>query len=1108
MPPKLNIVESFHNTSTLKNPRLKNSTLKNSRLKIVSAFNKTRKLNNKKLKHTSNKLTTYNMAHAVQTHNKPKFKIVESMPAPTQESYNTVFVELLEELSKLMYNKGDPMRGRSYSKAAESIAQLKDPVTDPKVLLKLPGIGKTIVAKLEEYVATGQIAALENARNNPINIFINVYGIGPKKAKALADANIKSIEELREKHAENPGLLNDKQKIGLEYYEDVLMRIPRNEIEEYQSVFQREFDKISGDYTDAKFKIVGSYRRGAESSGDIDIIITNSGDASMIGRFVDQLVLEDIILHKLTDGDIKVLVMARLNSEHPVRRIDFLYTPPREYAFAILYFTGSKLFNTMMRQRALDLGYTLNEHGFHHMVNGKKGAPLETPALFRTEKDIFDFLNMEYKAPEERIDGNSVVILNDIPEGDTAIVMKMDAEADEEKPEADEEKLEADEEKQGKFIIVKKHNRKLTLKKRPTKKVKTLIADFKNTGISALKQMSNTELSSVIQAANKAYYNTDAAILTDNEYDIVREYLQSVDPENPILQEVGAPVCSEDEICKNKVTLPYEMGSMDKIKPDTNALAKWIIKYNNPSEYCLSVKLDGVSGLYTTEDETPKLYTRGNGRVGQDVSHLIQYLNLPNTPGIVIRGEFLITKENFANHFQDNANPRNTVSGMVNKISIDAKIEYLDFVAYECIKPELPPQQQFEHLETLGIKTARHEARSELTNEILSGLLIDWRESYEYEIDGVIVAHNKVYPRASGNPAHAFAFKMILSDQIAEAKVVDVLWTPSKDGFLKPRIRIESLELGGVTIEYATAFNAAFVENNKLGVGAVVQLVRSGDVIPHILNVTQPASEPKMPAEEYTWNDTHVDIILNNASTNATVQQKNIANFFRDIDVAGLSTGNVKRIMDAGFTTVPQILAMDISDFLTVEGFKEKLATKIHTNIINAVNSASLVELMHATNIFGRGLGVKKLQPIINNYPDILTSDIPNQEKIRLVIGLKGMGTKTAELFVSKIDDFIEFMETAELTDKLVVSTGATSQQVQYNVNHPLYGKKIVLTGFRDAELEQQIKNHGGDLTGSVSKNTFKVVARSLNEDSGKADKARQLGILISKEEFVATYLN
>ena len=163
---------------------------------------------------------------------------------------------------------------------------------------------------------------------------------------------------------------------------------------------------------------------------------------------------------------------------------------------------------------------------------------------------------------------------------------------------------------------------------------------------------------------------------------------------------------------------------------------------------------------------------------------------------------------------------------------------------------------------------------------------------------------------------------------------------------------------------------------------------------------------------------------------------------------------------------------------------------------------------MHATNIFGRGLGVKKLQPIINNFPDILTSDIPNQEKIRLVNGLKGMGTKTAELFVSKIDDFIEFMETAELTDKLVVSTGATSQQVQYNVNHPLYGKKIVLTGFRDAELEQQIKNHGGDLTGSASKNTFKVVARSLNEDSGKADKARQLGILISKDEFVSTYLH
>ena len=90
------------------------------------------------------------------------------------------------------------------------------------------------------------------------------------------------------------------------------------------------------------------------------------------------------------------------------RRIDFLYTPPNEYPFAILYFTGSKGFNTAMRQRALDIGYSLNEHGIYEMKHGIKGKKLNM--VFETEQDIFDFLNMQYKKPEERIDGRSVVL--------------------------------------------------------------------------------------------------------------------------------------------------------------------------------------------------------------------------------------------------------------------------------------------------------------------------------------------------------------------------------------------------------------------------------------------------------------------------------------------------------------------------------------------------------------------------------------------------------------------------------------------------------------------------------------------------------------------------
>jgi NAD-dependent DNA ligase len=135
--------------------------------------------------------------------------------------------------------------------------------------------------------------------------------------------------------------------------------------------------------------------------------------------------------------------------------------------------------------------------------------------------------------------------------------------------------------------------------------------------------------------------------------------------------------------------------------------------------------------------------------------------------------------------------------------------------------------------QTLGMDTVRNQLETSLSNKLLSEVLVDWRKNYKYEIDGVIVAHNKIYmERKNKNPEHAFAFKMVLMDQVVEAKVVNVLWSPSKDGYLKPRVQIEPVELGGVTITYATGKNASFIEKNKIGIGAIIELIRSGDVIP------------------------------------------------------------------------------------------------------------------------------------------------------------------------------------------------------------------------------------------------------------------------------------
>ena len=588
-----------------------------------------------------------------------------------KKRYNEEFIDLMEKLNTIMSKQGEPFRARAYQKAQETLMAYPDDIYTTSQLKGKPGIGPTIIDKLDEYIKTGTLRVLEKEKTNPINILSDIYGVGPKKAQELVDANIKTIDELRTRQDE---LLNDTQKIGLKYYEQILERIPRTEIEQYEKIFTEHFDKVAKNFPDSKFEIVGSYRRGAQTSGDIDVIITGK-TGGIYNAFVDELLKTKIILEVLSRGSSKTLVIAKLPGlENTARRIDFLYSPPNEFPFAILYFTGSKAFNTVMRQYALDKGYTFNEHGIYKLENKKKGAKIEKG--FKTEKDIFDFLGLQFKTPIERRDGRDIIPYTDVGENKQGVGFNDPT-------------LEVETEE---IIPVKKNT---TLKKRkPSTKPKVeleiiddnetivspseteiveIIEQFKHNGIKVLEQLNEKQLGDIIRIANSKYYN-QTPIMTDNQYDIIKEFIEHKFPDNAIVTEIGA------EVERNKVKLPYEMGSMDKIKPDTGALSLWMSKYKGP--YVLSCKLDGVSGLYTTEGTKPKLYTRGNGKVGQDISHLIPFLRLPKTKGVVIRGEFIIPKKVFDEKYGTIfANPRNMVAGIINHKHISDAINDLHFVA-------------------------------------------------------------------------------------------------------------------------------------------------------------------------------------------------------------------------------------------------------------------------------------------------------------------------------------------------------------------------------------------------------------------------------------------
>ena len=1004
---------------------------------------------------------------------------------------NKKCISMLEELRDIMQRRGDAIRAKAYENATTQIMLLKKDIVDPKKDLKdVQGIGITITEKIDTFLKTGTLEILERERINPVNIFTKVYGIGPKKAEELVKNDITTIDQVKQ----NLNMLNDKQKIGIKYYEDILQRIPRCEIDDFYIKMSMIFQELEPIYQGSRFEICGSYRRECKDSGDIDIIITNTNnDSRIFGELLDWLKNEKYIIEDgfLSRGDIKSLTIVDIYPEREntiKRRVDFFYTPPQEYAFAILYFTGSKIFNTVMRQRAVDMGYTLNEHGICYFNNGIKGKKVEKE--FAEEKNIFEFLNMKYKRPCERIDYTSV------------------------------ESIEKSNDYLSISEPVNRHNR--TLKR--LKVVKPdYIEKFKNEGASLLDTMTKDELISMIQILNQNYYldsDQKKELLSDNQFDIIKEYFEKKYPEvdGNIINHVS---CEIKQIQKNKVELPYELWSMDKIKPDTNAVKKWIQKYKGP--YVVSCKLDGISALYTNKEGEERLFTRGNGKEGQDISDLIKYIiwkgkdksKMSFSENMVLRGEIIIKPKVFKERYEkDFANPRNFVSGIVNKKTIDPNIlQDLDFVPYEVIEPKMKPSIAMKYIEEKWIdKGVKYTMLDKISNENLSQILLEWRDIYEYEIDGIIIVNDDIYDRPNKNPEYAFAFKMVITDQFAEAKVLEVIWTPSKDGYLKPRIKIEPIQLDGVIIEYATGFNAQFVNDNKIGVGSLITIRRSGKVIPHIVNVVQPAEKSMMPNIDYEWNQTGVDIILKNSDEDDIVKQKNITGFFKTLEITGIGLGNIKRIMNAGYDSVEKILFMKEDDFLKVEGFKVKMAANLYKAINDRINGSEsvkpvkLTEIMTATNIFGRGFGEKRFKCIIEKYPDILTSEIDNKEKINLVKSVDGIAVKTAEQFVNNIPKFIDFINSAGLQNKLKKIDIEYDEKI--DKNHPLYDKKILMTGFRDKELAELIKFNGGEVVDIVNKNTFVVLVKDKNEDTGKALQAKKLGIHIMlvdefKEKFI-----
>lgn len=633
----------------------------------------------------------------------------------------------------------------------------------------------------------------------------------------------------------------------------------------------------------------------------------------------------------------------------------------------------------------------------------------------------------------------------------------------------------------------------------------SVIYDIEDDPVNFANTVTVKELTNILRGLSDHYYNTSEELVSDEIFDILKNVLAERDPVNIFLTEVGS-------IVKNEVTLPYNMASLNKIKPDTGALDNWLPRYSGP--YVLSDKLDGVSALLY-KNKGYKLYTRGDGTKGQDISYLIPYVfdnrvkfdKMPDKTAI--RGELIISKKNFKLLKGKYKNARNTVSGLVNsKKSFSKKVaKLIDFIGYAVVNPILKQTMQIKFMKKYGINLVYNEIVNDLSNDYLSELLIERRTDGEYDIDGIVVIDSsKKYSPKVGNPVHGFAFKQVLTDQVAEATVVDIIWRASKHGYLKPTVKIETIFLAGVDITHATAFNAKFIVDNVLGPGAVIELVRSGDVIPYIKKVIKPASngKPKMPKTPYKWNKTKVDIIVKDihGEQKDIIITKQLTSFFKVLGVKFLSEGIIKILVDNGYNSVIKIVTADKEDLYEINGLGSKLVDKIYTNISQAFSNVTLPKLMAASGKFGRGFGVRKCTAITNAYPNILK--FKKKDLYDKIIALEGFEKKTTQRFVDNFDSFVKFYNDLKGVVNIshiekIPKKSKTSGKVLFN------GKKFVFTGFRSKELEEFITNNGGKVSTGVSKNTDIVVF--VGTDSSKYKKAVSLGItLIGKEDFIKKY--
>jgi len=312
-----------------------------------------------------------------------------------------ILIKEFEKMHKKEVANKEVWKARAYGKVIKQLKAFPNEIKSVDDVKGLDGIGKKIELKIKEIIETGHLEASQEYNADDayriIDEMMEIHGIGPSKANDLVrNHGIKSVSDLKN----NTHLLNDVQKMGLKYLEQFKARIPRREMEKHDAQVNSIVKSIHPQMTAT---VVGSYRRGAANSGDVDIIISGSNivegnEKCILDLVVSNLKVSNYIIDTLGQGSKKFMGVSRVKYGRLYRRLDLMITLPSEYPFASLYFTGSAEFNTKLRAWVMtNKNLSLSEYGLKDVSTGAY-----VQGNFRTEGDVFRFLGLKYIPPCDR----------------------------------------------------------------------------------------------------------------------------------------------------------------------------------------------------------------------------------------------------------------------------------------------------------------------------------------------------------------------------------------------------------------------------------------------------------------------------------------------------------------------------------------------------------------------------------------------------------------------------------------------------------------------------------------------------------------------------------